>query len=182
MNSNQLRWILSNEKVTKHAFCGVFALDEVKYLQNTSFPSAYVFNLDPGYKPGLHWVGVYFDKNGVGEYFDSFGRPPTREIRKFLDSYAEQWKYNGVQIQEMYSTTCGQFVIFYLYQRCSGLTLDLIIWKFFTPHGRVMNDMLVCDFVKMHYHFSAKVMDMSFIQLIRKKDIKYIVFTSTLYS
>ena len=34
-----------------------------------------VFNLDPSYKPGSHWVAVYIDRNGLPEYFDFFGRP-----------------------------------------------------------------------------------------------------------
>ena len=54
MNSKQLRWILSNDKVTSRNFKGVYALDEIKHIQQISFPSAYVFNLDPSYKPGVH--------------------------------------------------------------------------------------------------------------------------------
>ena len=32
-----------------------------------------------------------------------------------------------------------------------------------------MNDVLVRDFVKMHYQFSAKVMDPNFISRVEKK-------------
>ena len=83
MNSKQLHWILSNDKVTSRNFKGVYALDEIKHIQQISFPSAYVFNLDPSYKPGVHWVAVYIDRKGRPEYFDSFGRPPPREIKDF---------------------------------------------------------------------------------------------------
>ena len=96
-------------------------------LNRKSFPSAYVFNLDPSYKPGSHWVAVYIDRNGLPEYFDSFAHPPPREIKDFLYTCAESWNYNHVPIQELYSTTCGQFVVFYIYQRCSGLTLESIL-------------------------------------------------------
>ena len=47
MNSRQLRWILSNDKVTSRTFKGVYALDEIVHIKQKSFPSAYVFNLDP---------------------------------------------------------------------------------------------------------------------------------------
>ena len=169
MNSSQLRWILSNDKVTRRNFKGVYALDEISHIQHKSFPSAYVFNLDPSHKPGLHWVAVYIDRKRLPEYFDSFGRPPPREIKDFLDTYAESWNYNHVPVQELYSTTCGQFVVFYIYQRCSGLTLESILRKYFKPHARIMNDVLVRDFVKMHYQFSAKVMDPNFVRRVVKE-------------
>ena len=83
MNTKQLRWILSNEKVTSRNIKGVYALDEIVHIKQKSFPSAYVFNLDPSYKPGVHWVAVYIDRRELLEYFDSFGRPPPREIKDF---------------------------------------------------------------------------------------------------
>ena len=125
MNSSQLRWILSNDKVTSRTFKGVYALDEIVHIKQKSFPSAYVFNLDPSYKPGVHWVAVHIDRNGHTEYFDSSGCSPPQEIKDFLYTCAESWNYNHVQ--ELYSTTCGQFVVFYIYQRCSGLTLESIL-------------------------------------------------------
>ena len=54
MNSRQLRWILSNDKVTSKNFKGVYALDGNKHIKQISFPSAYIFNLDRSYKPGVH--------------------------------------------------------------------------------------------------------------------------------
>ena len=78
-------------------------------------------------------------------------------------------KHNHVPIQELYSTTCGQFVVFYIYQRCSGLTLEAIIRKYFNPHAKLKNDVLVRDFVKMHYKLSAKVMDPNFISRVAKE-------------
>ena len=173
MNSRQLRWILSNEKVTSRTFKGVYALDEIEHIKQRCFPSAYVFNLDPSYKPAVHWVAVYIDRRGLVEYFDSFGRPPLREIKDFFYTYAESWNYNHVPVQELYSMTCGQFVVFYVYQRCSGLTLESIIEKYFKPHAKITNDVLVRDFVKMHYQFSAKVMDPNFVRRVaREVDFK----------
>ena len=66
MNSRQLCWILSGDKFTKLTFRGVYAIDEMKSIKFVSYPSSFVINLDPSYKPGSHWVAVYFDKNGVG--------------------------------------------------------------------------------------------------------------------
>ena len=38
MNSRQLRWILTNDKVTSRTFRGVFALDEIVHIKQKSFP------------------------------------------------------------------------------------------------------------------------------------------------
>ena len=169
MNSRELRWILSNDKDTSRNFKVVYALDEIVHIKQKSFPSAYVFNLDPSCKPGSQWVAVYIDRKGRPEYFDSFTYQPPREIKDFLYTCAESWNYNHVPVQELYSTTCGQFVVFYIYQRCSGLTLESIIRKYFKPHAKIMNNVLVKDFVKMHYQFSAKVMDPNFIRRVAKE-------------
>ena len=65
--------------------------------------------------------------------------------------------------------TCGQFAVFDIYQRCSGLTLESILRKYFKLHAKIMNDVLVRNFVKMHYQFSAKVMDPNFIRRVAKE-------------
>ena len=83
MNSKQLHLIILNDRVTSRNFKGIYALDEIKHIQQISFPSAYVFNLDPSYKPGVQWVAVYIDREGFPEYFDSFRRPPPRESKTF---------------------------------------------------------------------------------------------------
>ena len=95
MNSRQLLWILSGDKFTKLSFRGVYAIDEMKSI-----------------KPGSHWVAVYCDKNGVGKYFDSFACYPPHEVIQFLCSHAKGWQYNRMQVQELYTTTCEQFVVF----------------------------------------------------------------------
>ena len=131
MNSRQLRLILSGDKFTKLSFKGVYAIDEMKLIKTVSYPSSFVINLDLSYKPSSHWVAVYFDRNGVGEYFDSFARHPLYEVDHFLCSYAKGWQYNRMQVQELYTTTCGQFVVFYIYRKSQGLTLEVILHKYF---------------------------------------------------
>ena len=164
MNSKQLQWMLSGGKFTKLSFRGVYAIDEMELIKTVSYPSSFVINLDPGYKPRSHWVAVYFDKNGVGEYFDSFAHYPPCKVVHFLRSYAEGWQYNHMQVQELYTTTCGRFVVFYIYQKGRGLTLEVILRKYFSTHNKLRNDLLVRDFVKLRYHHDAKVMDPNFIR------------------
>jgi len=45
-----------------------------------------VFNLDPHDKPGSHWVALYADFNNGGiYYFDSYGKPPSKEVSKLME-------------------------------------------------------------------------------------------------
>ena len=74
MNTLQIERLLKKDWKTKNIFKKVCALDQ---LEKPTFPSAYVINSDPSSEPGEHWVAVYFDKRGRGEYFDSYGLPPT---------------------------------------------------------------------------------------------------------
>ena len=113
MNSRQLRWILSGDKFTKLSFKGVYAVDGMKLIKSVSYPSCFVCNLDTSYKPCNHWVAVYFDRNGEGEYFDPFARYPPYEVEHFLCLHTKGWQYNRMQVQEIYTTMCGQFVVFY---------------------------------------------------------------------
>ena len=136
----------------------------MKLIKTISYPSSFVINLDTSYKPSSHWVAVSFDKNGVGKYFDLFARYPPHEVVHFLCSHAKGWQYNRMQVQQLYTTTCGQFVVFYIYQKSQGLTLEVILCKYFSTHSKLKNDLLVRDFVKLHYHHDAKVMGPNFIR------------------
>ena len=101
----------------------------MKLIKTVSYPSSFVINLDLSYKPGSHWVAVYFDRNSVGEYFDSFAFSPSYDVDNFLRSHAKGWQYNRMQVQELYTTMCGQFVVFYIYQKSGGLTLEEVILR-----------------------------------------------------
>ena len=124
--------MLSGDKFTKQFFGGVYAIDEMNLIKTVSYLSSFVINLDLSYKPGSHWVAVYFDKNGIGEFFDSFASYPPPEIVHFLPSHAKGWQYNHMQVQEFYTTMCGQFVVFYIYQKSQGLMLEVILCKYFS--------------------------------------------------
>ena len=78
MNSRQLLWILSNGN-----FKGVNALDEIGHIKQRSVPSACVFNLDPSYKPGLHWVAVCIDRKGLPEYLILLDVLPQEKSKTF---------------------------------------------------------------------------------------------------
>ena len=49
----------------------------------------FIYNLEPAYMSGSHWVGTYV-KNGIINYFDSFGMQPFQ----VLVNHAKRKKIN----------------------------------------------------------------------------------------
>ena len=71
MNSRTLEEIIRALPSASGVWGGVFSRDQTP--NQVSFPCAYIFNTHPHNREGEHWICVYIDSNGVGEYFDSFG-------------------------------------------------------------------------------------------------------------
>ena len=47
-------------------------------------PSAILVKLDPASQPGRHWIAIFIDGNGQGEYLDSYSVPPqNKHIKNF---------------------------------------------------------------------------------------------------
>ena len=92
---------------------GVFARDRLDTPQKRK--CAFVWNTDPHTKSGQHWVALYISKEGVGYYFDSYGKPPQhREFVTFLKKYCKRWMYNSRRVQDEGSRACGHFCVYFL--------------------------------------------------------------------
>jgi hypothetical protein len=72
MNTREIERF-NRDHVCLASFQGVFSRDTLP-----SKPRLLICNTDPSDKPGQHWIAIYVDKNLRGEFFDSFGRHPTR--------------------------------------------------------------------------------------------------------
>jgi hypothetical protein len=89
----------------------------------------FVFNLDPHFKNGSHWVSMFMDirdpKRPFVGYFDSYGYKPPRLITRLMKSLRIQAPtarlgYNARRFQ--YSTTeCGVYSIYFLISMMSGI-------------------------------------------------------------
>jgi hypothetical protein len=72
MDNIQLSSILSQIP----EFRGVYTIDTIP-LHVREYPSAFVVNTDTSKGPaGEHWLVLYFDRYGNGEFFDSYAQPP----------------------------------------------------------------------------------------------------------
>jgi hypothetical protein len=91
-----------------------------------------VFNLDPHYKGGSHWVGLYInltslEKPVVG-FFDSYGYKAPPMIARFMRSLQLQAKecvlaYNARRFQYG-GSECGMFSIYFLICMIHGIPFE----------------------------------------------------------
>lgn len=130
MNTVQIMNVMKKNNKTKQYFQGVFASDKLPKLK-VKKPSCFIINTDPSSKPGTHWVAIYFPKKGSAEYFDSFGfKPKIKSITNFLTANCKRYTYNKIQLQNIFSTVCGNYCCEYLMHRCQGKSKNLFFKKY----------------------------------------------------
>ena len=96
-----------------------------KALSNGTKSIGIIYNLDPHYKSGSHWVANYIDiNNHVCYYFDSYGMEPPAQVATFMKWLTTQdpkmkLQYNKRRLQ--YSNTeCGMYCIYVIIRLLEG--------------------------------------------------------------
>ncbi len=155
MNTSQIQRILRCHPRTSGIFLGVFASDQLpSYSINP--PCALVCNTDPSDKPGEHWIAIYINSSGCGEYFDSYGQEPSIvTIRSFLNRNTMSYRTNIKTIQGAMSSSCGQYCVYYLLYRCCGKSLEQIVRSM--PSNPFVSDSFVVAFVNKHCRLSTEI-------------------------
>jgi len=110
---------------------GVYARDKLPRYVNQR-PAALIVNIDRQDQPGEHWVTIYFNTNGTVDYFDSFGLPPLHvDFYRFMERNAgQEMRYSPITLQHIIASTCGLYCVFYVQDRCSGMTHCDVVNKF----------------------------------------------------
>jgi len=110
------------EKCLMHEICEIRV---EKALKNGTRSIGIVYNLDPHFKSGSHWVANYIDIPGHAcYYFDSYGMEPPPQVAKFMkwlttQDPAMKLQYNKRRLQ--YSNTeCGVYCIYVIIRLLSG--------------------------------------------------------------
>ena len=137
MNTEGINRVL--RRMCAENFDGVFSVDNLP-----EEPRLLVANTDPASQPGRHWVCICVE-NGHGEYFDSFGLPPTAHFERYLNRHCSSWTFNQRQLQSVISRFCGHYCIYYCMLRCRGLDMPKIVSSF--TADTALNDVLVHRFV-----------------------------------
>ena len=106
----------------------------------------FIYNLEPSYMSGSHWVATYV-KNGIINYFDSFGMPPFQEIVNHAKRKNMTLLHQSDQIQNLMTTTCGYFCLYFLNEMSKGRSYyDLL--KVFNSHNTMENEKFIKNYFK----------------------------------
>ena len=157
MNTQQILRILKVEKIKE--FVGVYPCDK---LPKITPPATLVANIDPASKPGKHWVVLYIDHDGSGDYFDSYGLPPLKVFKNYLHENCNNWVHNTHRVQGPLSSVCGQFCIYFIVHRARDIPLKAIV-DTFDKNNLVENDEIVSGFVNQRYNTELETYDLDFI-------------------
>lgn len=146
MDSNVIDRVL---KKNCPIYNGVFASDNLPNLAKSARPLVLVANTDPKNRPGKHWICMYFDKNGSGEYFDSLGLKPSDSFKRYMTKHCSSWTYNKKQIQSLISKFCGHYCIWYCMMKARNITMYELLRNVSNDTG--LNDFLI-------HRFSCKLL------------------------
>jgi hypothetical protein len=117
-----------------------------------------IFNLDPHYKGGSHWVSLFINvKNKTIFYFDSAGETIPKQIKKFVDNVIEQgnkltnkiiFKFDeNHPVEHQYGNTeCGIYSLFFIVHMLE----DKITAHYLKTH--VLKDAYMEKFRKVYYN------------------------------
>ena len=108
MNTEQIEQLCRSDQVLSPIFGEVFSRDNLLYLAEEY--KLYVCNTDPSSVPGDRWVVLHVEAEG-GEFFDSHGGPISHD--EFAQFLGGEYRYVSVQTQELFSSVCGQYCIFF---------------------------------------------------------------------
>ena len=106
----------------------------------------FIYNLEPSYMSGSHWVATYV-KNRVINYFDSFGMPPFQEMVNHAKRENLTLLHQSDQIQNLQTTTCGYFCLYFLNEMKYGISYyDLL--KVFNNQDTLKNEKFIEKYFK----------------------------------
>ena len=106
----------------------------------------FIYNLEPAYMTGSHWVATYV-KDNVINYFDSFGLPPFQEMVNHARKKNLTLPHQNNQLQNLLTTTCGYFCLHFLNEmnKVKPYT-DLL--KVFNIHNTMKNERFIARYFK----------------------------------
>ena len=71
MDTLQIARLLAMDPRARSIFRGVVSKDGLPTTIDGALPAAFVCNTDDGDEPGEHWIALYLDADGRGDYFCS---------------------------------------------------------------------------------------------------------------
>ena len=125
MDTIEIERAICQDPSAESIFAGVYVRDQLP--KSVRYPAAMVWNTDPADQPGEHWVAAYFSEDGKGEYFDSYGLEPQPNFKQYLDRHSICWTWNQSQLQDLWTSACGHFCVFYVIYHSRGIPMMEIL-------------------------------------------------------
>ena len=134
-----------------------------KHLQKKHNKIGVIFNLDPHYKGGSHWVSLFINiKNKTIFFFDSTGEQIPPQINKFVNTVIEQGKQlpnpiifkfdQNYPVEHQYGNTeCGIYSIFFIIHMLE----DKITGHYLKTN--ILKDEYIENFRKVYYNQNGHV-------------------------
>lgn len=143
MNSDELR----DKLILKNIHTYVCAKDQLSNITTCDF--AVICNNEYSFEKGQHWLAFYKSKHQkYVDFFDSFGLPIEfygKEFNTFIEYHGGFVRYNNKQLQSNNSNYCGEYCLYFLFKRNSGILFGNI-FKSFSSNNKT-NDKIVNSFV-----------------------------------
>lgn len=163
MNTKDIIKIAKGDPVMRDTFLGVFPADAVMNIL-PKFPSNLIINTDPHDEPGQHWVAFNFTRDGTGEFFDSYGKPPGYYHKcweKWMNNSTLTWVYNSRPIQPLISASCGIHCLFFIFHRCAGMPMEDVMDMY--TKNKFANDRLAEKDLEAHTRRKITINDEEFV-------------------
>lgn len=117
------------DEATRQAFHGVYSIDTLP----TAIPHRPIFivlNTHPQNLNGEHWKVIFIRKDKRAEVFDSLAQPLNIPTQQWLKKHTRQWKSNARAFQHPLSSTCGAFVLYFIFHRLRVRRFENVTKKF----------------------------------------------------
>lgn len=130
LSTEDLRKILDADSRLKNLNIQICAFDRIPYDMKTN--SAVIMNNQDHTQRGQHWLTLFKREEGIYEFWDSFGLPPSAYDLLKKHAFLRRAKiiYHTKLIQSIFSNFCGLYSIFYLKKRFRGYDMDAIVSMF----------------------------------------------------
>lgn len=100
-----------------------------------------IFNTDPSYMPGQHWISMFIDKrNKTICFFDSAGDKPPEQVQNLINHLKKQDDYTVIinkNTHQRGDSACGIYSLYFIIERIKGRSCNSIFTNLI--HDREMN-------------------------------------------
>ena len=154
MNTKQINHFAYTDNEISKYYIGTFPIDLIpKKIQGK--PSLLIVNtLKSTESTNMigHWIAIYINKSQK-EYFDSYGLPIFDET--LIDLLQSKYKRLKTRLQAFNSDVCGQYCLYFIYQKARGKSFSDIV-KVFKINDSSYNDKFVKKFFNTKANFRLK--------------------------